>query len=145
MTRCRLVVLEHGALSPQPDADLGFEQTVIITQPVDERPEAFALRVLRRIALGEHVGRAFSEAALSASGSTEPGVVAARRSIAFAIAKHGELTGHLRELVVVAPPRCGLAARAALVDLADELLRSSAGPAIPVSLRFAPLPRTKAH
>lgn len=140
--RRRLLVSESGArLHYAAELDV-FEHTLTLGQPSEERPWDFALRVLRRVALAERVGRTFDVAVWSASPSLDPDVLAARRFTSLGLRAHGAPIGKLTELIIVATPLCSAAVRAALLELAAIPLSVGAG-APPVRVRIPSRARTR--
>ena len=141
--RRRLLVLESGArLRYAAELD-AFEHTLTLGQPSEERPWEFALRVLRRVALAERLGRTFEVAVLSASPSLDPDVLAARRFASLGLRAHGASSGKLTELIIVATPPCGAAVRAVLLELAAIPLNVAGGKAPPVRVRLPSRARTQ--
>lgn len=140
--RRRLLVLESGARLHYASELDAFEHLLTLGQPSEERPWEFALRVLRRVALAERLGRTFEVAVLATSPSLDPEVLAARRFVSLGLRAHGAAMGKLTELIIVATAPCRGAVRAALLELAAVPLSVAGGKSPPVRVRLPSRART---
>ena len=69
VSRLRCVVLEQGALPFLPGDAEDFDETVVVAQLADERPEVFAQRMLARLAWAARAGKIFGAATVVTGGS----------------------------------------------------------------------------
>lgn len=151
--RRQLVVVESGAAPCLQDETSGaFEQTTVIAQLANEEPAEFADRVLRRLAALERTARGFAPgfagAVLMTGASDDGETESARRLIALGIAGHAEATGSLAELRVCAPESASAKLRAALFQLADDLVLAAERKPLPVRVSFLearPLAALRSH
>ena len=136
VSRLRCVVVEQGALPFLPGDAEDFDETVVVAQLVDERPEVFAQRMLARLAWAARAGKAFGTAIVVTGASASSESLVARRRIVLAFAAHAEANGGMSEIALSARSSASLEERFELLGLVEEVLGVCRGSIAPVRLRF---------
>jgi hypothetical protein len=136
VSRVRCVVVEQGAPPFLPGDAEDFDETVVVAQLVDERPEVFAQRMLARLAWAARSGKVFRTAIVVTKASASPESLAARRRIVLAFAAHAEANGGMVEIALRARSSATLEERFELLGLVEEVLGVCRGSLAPVRLRF---------
>lgn len=128
------IVIEHGSASPYRVPPAIFEETAVIAQSTSESANAFAHRVLSRIAAMERLGRRFQTMAVLTAERHDRASKAARRLIVLALAAHVRAFGQPAELVLRSRPSATDDERRELLELAGEATESTS--ALSVKVKF---------
>jgi hypothetical protein len=129
----QLLVVERGAATPSRSGS----EPVLLVQGVDEAPDRFAQRVIKRVTASHKAGDELSSLVMLTGPLHDAATAGARRLIALALAAHAATVPALQELRFEAQLDGDPSISAQLLSLADEIMsQDGGGRALPVRVTF---------